>query len=369
MPRANRTDFLNLFLQDVPLLDVRADVEFIKGAFPKSTNVPILNDEQRCLIGTCYKEKGQDAAIALGYELATPEIKASRIKAWKEFSESHPEGYLYCFRGGLRSRITQAWLKEAKIDYPLVVGGYKAMRTSLIEELDKNVQNLSFVMLGGRTASGKTHVLKKIQHFVDLEKIANHRGSSFGAVVTDQPSQINFENDLSIQLLKHRESHSKPIFIEHEGRRIGQRVLPLAMHEGMTGKYPLIILETPMSERVEVCLQDYIRDLYPTYKHQYGELAHDKFSDKILKGLHRIKNRLGGDRHKVIENQLKDALELFKTGDESGFKLPMESLLRDYYDPMYDYQISKRKERIIFKGSELEVLDWAKNYNGESHVE
>lgn len=345
-------------------MDVRADVEFEKGAFPQSLNIPILNDEQRCSIGTCYKEHGQDAAIALGYELATSTIKAARITAWKEFVAANPEGYLYCFRGGLRSKITQAWLKEAGVDYPLVTGGYKAMRSFLIEELDKNAEKLSFVMLGGRTASGKTRVLRKLPHFIDLEELALHRGSSFGNLAKDQPNQINFENNLSVQLLKQKSQHQNPIFIEHEGRRIGQRVLPLSMHLGMTEKYPLVILETPLSKRIKICLQDYIIDLFPNYEHLYKTEAHQKFRERILGALHRIKNRLGGDRHKNIEAQLSEALELFETGDCSGFETPIKNLLTDYYDPMYDYQISKRKEQIVFKGDEHALLEWANNFKG-----
>lgn len=142
----------NILINDIPLLDVRAEVEFAKGAFPTSINIPILDDEQRRLVGTCYKEEGPEAAFELGVELVTP-VKEQRVKAWKEHAEANPTGYVYCFRGGSRSQISQAGLKEAGIEYPLVVGGYKAMRQVALDELEK-VQDFPIVMIGGRTGSG-----------------------------------------------------------------------------------------------------------------------------------------------------------------------------------------------------------------------
>ena len=137
LPKNNEDDDMirRIFTDDLPLLDVRAEVEFAKGAFPNSVNIPLLDDEQRRLVGTCYKEEGPKAAFDLGVELITP-FKDQRIAAWKRFSEANPTGYLYCFRGGSRSQISQAGLKEAGVDYPLVDGGYKRMRQFLIDELE-----------------------------------------------------------------------------------------------------------------------------------------------------------------------------------------------------------------------------------------
>ena len=130
----NLTDFRHIFLNDVPMMDVRAPVEFGQGAFPGVVNHPLMNDDERQQVGTCYKQKGQDAAIALGHQLVSGATKQQRIEAWAGFAQAQPQGVLYCFRGGLRSQIVQQWLKsEAGISYPRVVGGYKAMRTFLID--------------------------------------------------------------------------------------------------------------------------------------------------------------------------------------------------------------------------------------------
>ena len=360
--RANSKDFLKIFLQNIPMMDVRAPVEFNKGAFPNSQNIPLLNDEQRTIIGTRYKEQGQDQAIALGNELATAEIRQQHIQDWQAFTEQHPNGYLYCFRGGLRSRVSQQWLKDSGTDYPFIEGGYKAMRTFLIDELKDSINSMPLVLISGKTASGKTHFLHTLSRYVDLEGLANHRGSSFGAMVSPQPSQIAFENALSIDLLKQRHQHSLPVFMEDEGRLIGQIAITPEMRNAMTEQYPIAILNTPMEERVAIGVKDYITDLMPHYQEQYTEQAHAIFSEKILFNLGRIQKRLGGELHKTLHTQLSDALTTFKNGDDSGFYAPIETLLRQYYDPMYDYQLKKREGRILMRGNKKELQEWAEQY-------
>jgi tRNA 2-selenouridine synthase len=360
--RTNSKDFLQIFLQDTPMMDVRAPVEFNKGAFPNSQNIPLLNDEQRAVIGTRYKEQGQDQAIALGNELATPEIRQQHIQDWQAFTSKHPNGYLYCFRGGLRSRVSQQWLKDSGIDYPFIEGGYKAMRTFLIEELNTSLTTLPLVLISGKTASGKTHFLHSLSRYVDLEGLANHRGSSFGGMVTPQPSQIDFENALSIKMLKHRHEHSLPVFMEDEGRLIGQLAITPEMRKAMTEQYPIALLNTPMEERVAIGVQDYITDLMPHYQAQHGGQAHDIFSEKILFNLSRIQKRLGGELHKALHDQFSLALKAFESGDDSGFYEPIETLLRQYYDPMYDYQLNKREGRVLMQGNKEELREWAEQY-------
>jgi len=119
--------FRELFLDDTPMMDVRAPVEFAAGAFPAATSLPLLDDAQRHEIGCVYAENGQQAAITRGKELASPAVRAKRMDAWLQHINCHPNGYLYCFRGGLRSHIAQQWLQEAGVEYPLVQGGYKSV--------------------------------------------------------------------------------------------------------------------------------------------------------------------------------------------------------------------------------------------------
>ena len=148
-------------------------------------------------------------------------VKAQRLAQWTAFTQQHPQGYLYCFRGGLRSQTVQRWLREEGIDYPLVTGGYKAMRQFLLEELERAVTSAAFVLISGRTGTGKTRAITRLARGVDLEGLANHRGSSFGQMTTPQPSQIDFENAIATALMRLLATGEERIFLEDEGRLIG----------------------------------------------------------------------------------------------------------------------------------------------------
>ncbi len=220
-------DYRSLLLNDIPLLDVRAPVEFDQGAFPLAENFPLIDDQEREAIGIRYKNLGQDEAIKLGHELVQGEVKSQRVQHWQDFFEQNPQGVLYCFRGGMRSKISQQWIYEQTgTIYPRVKGGYKAMRRFLIDELEISAQQLKPVMLGGRTGIGKTVLLQRLDQQVDLEGIYHHRGSVFGKHVTPQPSQIDIENRLSIELLKIRNKEYSQIVLEDEGTNIGSRAIP-----------------------------------------------------------------------------------------------------------------------------------------------
>lgn len=355
------SDYLHLFLNDVPMMDVRAPVEFDKGAFPQSSNVPLLDDEQRDAIGKRYKDAGQDEAIKLGLELFTPEIRRQRLQQWIQFAKGHPQGYLYCFRGGLRSRTTQAWLNEQGINYPLIQGGYKAMRQFLIEQLEICQREIPFIILTGLTGSGKTHVLNKMNYHVDLEGLANHRGSAFGRDVNDfQPSQINFENQLSIALLKHRHLYpGVPVALEDEGKLIGRVYLPPGFYDKMVHS-PRIFLERELEERIRITSDDYFGQAWPLYQDTHGDEAKELFSGFALDNLARIKKRLGGDRYQKVHSLFTQALErLFASGQSDGFDEGVRILLEEYYDPMYRYQLQKKPVEVIFSGNEQAILQWA----------
>jgi tRNA 2-selenouridine synthase len=362
--RSNTEDFLNLFLNDIPMMDVRAAIEVNKGAFPMSVNHPLLDDEQRHEIGIRYKEAGEQEAIVLGLQLFTPAIKAERLALWQTFCESNPDGYLFCFRGGLRSRTTQGWLSDAGIDYPLVTGGYKAMRRFLIDELDSSIKSLRMINICGPTGSGKTRVLQHINHMLDFEGLAHHRGSAFGRNMHDlQPTNIDWENAVSVAMLKHRYRQvGKPLFVEDEGRMIGRVVMADNLANAMTGN-ELALVEEALERRVAMTVEDYITIPWQEYKAEFGEQAAQKFSDYWLDSLARIQKRLGGERYKILKALFEGALkDLFSDEDCNGFAEGIEVLLSDYYDPMYNYQFSKRQGKVIFKGSADDIIEWANSF-------
>ncbi len=351
-------DFRDIVLQERPLLDVRAPVEFAKGAFPHAVNIPIMTDEERHLIGIRYKNNGNEAAVALGQELIDGTPRQERTQAWKEFIQAHPDAYLYCFRGGQRSRITQEWLAEEGIQIARLKGGYKAFRHYLMEESIRIAQSASTLIIGGRTGSGKTLLLPKLSNSIDLEGLANHRGSSFGRFITPQPTQIDFENALSYALIKHEAKAHKRLIIEHESRNIGYVNIPKEIFDPLQKNASLLILETTMEKRVEITYDEYVTEALKSYHDSYAKEADARWLEDVLAGLSRIQKRLGSERYNTIITLCKAA---YHDNTPQAHKVWIEILLREYYDPMYDYQIEKSPIPIVFRSDEAEMLAYIKS--------
>ncbi|MFT7139197.1 MAG: tRNA 2-selenouridine synthase [Sulfitobacter sp.] len=327
-------DFGDLFRSSRPLLDVRAPVEFNKGAFPTATNIPILDDEQREKVGICYKENGSVEAEILGHQLVDP-MQGDRVMAWQNYVLSNPDALLYCFRGGKRSEITQKWLKDSGIEIERIPGGYKALRQYLLAVFDSLPP---ITIISGKTGVGKTDLLKLFTNAVDLEGLANHRGSAFGRTRTEQPAQIDFENSLAIEILK----RSGPIALEDESRLIGRVNLPPPLQEAMRCA-PILLLEDTLFNRVRRILNEYVID-------QLAEMSSPgapfQLEVEFLSSLKAIQKRLGGDRYEQTRQLMVAGFTAHRQGDPSAHEPWIEILLTQYYDPMYEYQLSKKQDRV-----------------------
>jgi len=357
-------DHRALFLSGVPLMDVRAPVEFEQGAFPGACNLPLLDDAEREQVGTCYKRHGQQAAIALGHQLLSGDHRRSRIEAWARFARKHPDGVLYCFRGGLRSEITQRWLKdEAGIDYPRVAGGYKAMRNFLLDTLRLAATEPGWVVVGGLTGTGKTDLILALDNGVDLEAHANHRGSSFGKRVLPQPPQIDFENRLAVDLLRRRAAGTAWFVAEDEGRNVGRCRVPEELAQRLRGA-PLVWLEDGFEARVERILRDYVVDQRQDFERVHGpEHGFARFAEHLSQGMDGIARRLGGERHQRLSSLLREALVIQAgDGDTAAHREWIAGLLREYYDPMYSYQREQKAGRIVCAGDRNTVLAYLRRH-------
>lgn len=356
-------NYLQLFTSNTPLIDVRAPVEFNQGAFPTAKNLPLMNDDERQAVGLRYKQQGQDKAIKLGQQLVSGDVKSARIDDWVEFVNQHPHGALYCFRGGLRSKICQQWIYEQTgLAYPRIFGGYKALRRFLIDELDANMTRLKSIVIGGRTGVGKTLLLQRLNNHLDLEDIFHHRGSAFGKHVTPQPAQINIENNLSIRLIRLHNNGFNSCVLEDEASNIGSRRLPDSLVRVLSTS-PLIVLEATMIERVDNVFDEYINASLAEYRQLKGnDEGFSDWANNLIEILTKIQRRLGGARYKKIKDFMDDAILEHRLHNKTEcHKIWIQSLLEDYYDPMYDYQLQKKAERIIYKGNRTSVLDCLKN--------
>ncbi len=357
------SDFTTLILNDTPLIDVRAPVEFADGTVSSATNLPLINDSERHEIGLRYKNLGQDAAIDLGHELVQGETKQERVTAWEQFAQQHPEGVLFCWRGGMRSKISQQWLYEQSgIVYPRIEGGFKALRRFLIDETTAISHSQQLLMLGGRTGSGKTRFLETVQGQVDLEGLANHRGSAFGPRATPQPNQVDFENQLAIELIKHQHAGFSHLILEDEGRNVGARMVPEPLFEQMRAA-PLILLNVPDEERISVTFQEYIDDALAEFRSLYGEdEGFEMWQQYLLTSLDKIRKRLGGQRHQQLKVVMETALQKHRDhADTQQHNEWIEALLLEYYDPMYDYQIEKKRHKVVFEGDRNAVKNYISN--------
>lgn len=332
----------SIFTNNIPLIDVRAPVEFQTGTFPNSHSLPILNDEERRVIGTCYKQKGKEAAVTLGYEMVSGENKENKISKWMDFKKNNPNAILYCFRGGLRSQISQKWLKEKGVEIDIIPGGYKKCRQFMIDTIIEESSRRNFLILGGKTGSGKTELLKTFKsRFLDLEKHANHKGSSFGGL-GEQPSQVSFENRIGVDLLN-LQSH-KNTLVESESVMIGRVHVPKVLYEKMI-QSSWGVLERSLEERVTRVINEYV-------------IKSDHSLDFMLDGLNRIEKKLGSLRYFGIKKEL---IQAYESSDKNKIETHMswvEPLLKYYYDPYYEQSLKKNEHKILFRGDEKACLEW-----------
>lgn len=349
------TDYLTLLREGTPLIDVRAPVEFQQGAMPAAINLPLMDDRERAAVGTCYKREGAEAALRLGHQLVQGALRESRIESWLAACKQHPQGYLCCARGGQRSHIVQQWLKERQVNYPLVVGGYKALRQAAIEATAQRVQR-PLLLIGGCTGSGKTLLVRSQRNGIDLEGLARHRGSSFGRTLQPQRSQASFENHLAAALLQ----TSAPFWLlEDEGHAIGSNHLPEVLRERMA-QSPLIVVEEPLARRLERLSAEYFTDMLQAYLARDGEEAGwQAYAEYLRHGLFAIRRRLGLERYALLSERLETALRQQRhTGSIDGHLAWLAPLLEEYYDPMYRYQLSRRAQSVVFRGDFAQVAAW-----------
>ncbi len=325
-------------LSNVSNIDLRSENEFKKGSIPQSVNIPILNNDQFKKVGIEYKKNGSDAAIALGHSLVKGSLKENLIHHWTEHLKKNPECLLYCFRGGMRSEIAVKWLNDCGVKVNRLKGGYKNFRNWVISQhLDIENYIKDWIIIGGLTGSGKTDFLRSFKESIDLEQIANHRGSAFGVRDSGQPTQSNFENILTLDYLNHK---YEKLILEDESRTIGRAGLPGFWYQKMQSS-KLVILEVDDDKRAENIYYEYV------YDELNNGVNEDNLLEKYLGSLNNIKRRLGN----VVYNNIKDLMKsAFHQNEKEIHKEWILRLLTRYYDKMYSYKLDMRKDFIVHKG-------------------
>lgn len=237
------------------MFDVRSPGEFAQGHIPGAINLPLFSDSERAEVGTIYKNSGQESAVLRGLKIAGSKMSELVIQA-KQASPNQREVLVHCWRGGMRSR-SLGWLLSTAGLFPTVLdGGYKAYRSYAHEKIDASYR---LNVVSGLTGAGKTRILallaKAGEQVVDLEGLANHRGSAFGGIgQLTQPTTEQFENCLFGQL--NSLDTSRPIWVEDEGNRIGSVVVPPAFYRLMRHS-PAVFMDSSPAQRVKNLIGDY----------------------------------------------------------------------------------------------------------------
>lgn len=314
-------------LKEPIIIDIRSPIEFIDGAIPGAINVPLFSDQERQEVGTIYKQVGQAAAKWRAMEIVSPKIPRM-LELIKSYGTDN-EVVVHCWRGGMRSKAVVTFLEFAGIYAWKLVGGYKAYRHYILEQIPLMIPEQA-VVLHGMTGVGKTEILKVLKRkgypILDLEEMAGHRGSIFGTIGLGEGNNQKTFDSLLFKGLQEIQGAAY-FLVEAESKRIGKAVQPEKLMDVKFNGVNLYI-HSPLDQRVKHLVSEYV---LPYEKEPW---YHAQISLGLERVLKRIKNiEL---RKQLTENLL-----------ERDYQAMIPVLLEYYYDPRYDYARLEYQNKFI----------------------
>jgi tRNA 2-selenouridine synthase len=309
-----------LTLKNTLFIDVRSPLEFGEGTILGAKNIPILDDEERAIVGTIYRKENPQEATVKGLDLVSTKLP-NLYKTMKEYSMKYDHIVIFCWRGGMRSKSVCNLLSMLNVKniYQLK-DGYKSYRKYVMDFLENKMNQYKFIMMHGLTGVGKTHILDKLEAIgepvLNLERIAKNSGSVFGNIVFSgrPPSQKDFESLIFHMLQNAKEKY---VFVECESKRIGSVRVPETVYDQMIEGHHILI-KTTLKNRIEIILKDYAHHL---------EVNHLK----IVESLNHLRKRLGNEAIDQLIHKI----------EGKDYIYVVEYLMKYYYDPLYDYSIKK----------------------------
>lgn len=335
-------------LKDALVIDVRSPCEHKAEYIPHSVNIPLLEDDERVFIGTTYAVEGEMVARRKALKIISPKIP-DIVDKILELKNQGQHIVVHCWRGGLRSETVASFLTVVGIDCWRLTGGFKGWRKVVMNDFARAQYSFTPVILHGRTGVGKSEILRALENLgadvLNLEELANHRGSVFGALgLSLQPTQKNFESELWLKL---RQFTSRPVFIEAESRKIGRIALPDFLIDRIaTGRR--VEVTGSMARRVERITAE------------YANVFTDELKAEAVSAMQNLRVRLG--------NKRTDEIAAF--GLSGQLDQAIEALLSDYYDPLYDGHLAKNAPyEITVSGDDVELaarqlMQWAADAMG-----
>lgn len=330
------------------LVDARSPAEYAEATVPGAINIPILNDAERAEVGTLYKQVGKTTARRRGVELVAPKIPAMVEQVAGFQAGTSLPVIVFCWRGGMRSLALTQFLELAGVPARQLSRGHKGFRRHVLDFFEKG-QWGRLVVLRGLTGVGKTRYLHRLAEngfpIIDLEGLANHRGSAFGNLgLPPQPTQKMFEALLWDELRK--VPKGRFVLAEGESRHIGRVALPVRLYNSLQVETS-IWLRSDLSNRVRNILAD-----YP---------AIDSLKGDFIEAIQSLKQRLG---KKVVSRYL----ELLDAGEWTEL---VSELMENYYDPLYRHTLPERRIEVALEPEEtaLERIKDAVTSVLDNHVE
>lgn len=305
-------------LTELPVVDVRSPSEFKQGHIPGAFNIPLFSDDQRAIVGTAYKQQSKEKAIEIGLQFVQPKLNYFIEECNQRNSKKGI--IIHCWRGGMRSKsFAEHLIKNGFSKVYLIDGGYKAFRKTVLQQFELPY---NLLVLGGYTGSGKTEILHELeknnQQVIDLEALANHKGSAFGGFEhKSQTSSEQFENNVYWKWKNL--DFSKPIWIEDESRNIGNNLLPAELYKNIRNQ-KVIFIDIPKKERIDFLVQG-----YSNYSKQ-----------NLTEAINRISKKIGGSNTQLALREL-----------ENDNYQAVVQLVLNYYDKRYLIGLQKRNKETV----------------------
>ena len=325
-----------LQIPNAQFIDTRTPKEFKEDHLPNAVNIPILSNEERAVVGTLYKQVSKETAIEKGIEFFSEKMP----HFMKEISKYKDKTLIiHCWRGGMRSRTVTALLESLNYNVFQLEGGYKAYRAFLREKIENYNLKARIVLLCGMTGTGKTELLQQFKNSVDLEGLAQHRGSLYGGIGLNPVNQKRFENLLwqKLETLK----NEKYIIVEGESKRIGNCIIPAFFWKSMK-KGIIVEVKRTIEKRANAIIKEYLKN---------------------TKNIEEIKKVTMSLQRNISK---KDKENVVKLLDKKQYQQAVIILLEKYYDILYthtlkDTRYGYRVDNEDVMGAKKRLVEYLKN--------
>ncbi len=303
-------------------IDTRTPSEFEAFHIPGAYNVPLFTEEEREKVSKVYYERGEREARLFALKLIGPKLYDIVSKV-REIKEKEGKVVVYCWRGGMRSLAVAVICSLVGVNVPRLVGGYRAFRKYILHRMDELLKEKKLIAVYGPTGTGKTKMLRILKEkgypVIDLEGLAGHRGSVFGGIGLEQPTQKAFDSLLWQELERYKDSPF--IIVEGESKKIGRLFIPEPFWKAMERAYKIFV-EIPLEERVKISMSDYMVNKFPP--------------EVYLDSLSRIRKILGDEKYRDIKELI----------SSKNYKEAVRQLMIHYYDKLYEKSTPSDVEKI-----------------------